>query len=196
MRDEAGIRCDFIWRRDGEQIVGVLEGKTEERRKYGPGTCSYISPRTDAEFHADAEWVLTPNELWLYDINTMGGYRFLGREDRTHIRLYKAAPYGCTVTDAGGEQRLLNGHDRGFSADVKTADARTHQLLLLRAHYPAADGYGLDDELRLMLNDPDTGTAIAQVRTAAGAGRIELAAAGAAISCVRQKAFPPMDEAN
>ena len=131
MRDESDIRCDFIWRRDGAQIVGVLDGKTDERRKHGPGTCSYISPRTDAEFYADAEWVLTPDELWLYDLNTMAGYRFIGREDRTHIRLYRARPYACTVNSDGPAQRL-NGHDRGFSAEVNADNDQALRMLLLR----------------------------------------------------------------
>jgi hypothetical protein len=194
MRDEAGIRCDFIWRRDGEQIVGVLEGKTEERRKYGPGTCSYISPRTDAEFYADAEWVLTPNELWLYDVNTMGGYRFLGREDRTHIRLYKAQPYACTV-GSGAAARTWNGHDRGFAADLD-AGGQTLRMLLLRGEYPAADGYGLDDELRLMLHPPGDLTPLAQTRAAPGAERISLAHGGTRIECTRQVKFPPMAQAD
>ena len=195
MRDEAAINCDFIWRRDGAQIVGVLDGKTPARRKYGPGTCTYISPRTDAEFFADAEWVLTPDELWLYDINTMGGFQFLGREDRTHIRLHRAQPYRCTVRDAADSVRSLNGHDRGFSAPVTSADGAL-EMLLLRAEYPAGDGYGLDDELRLMLHPIGEMTPVAQQRGTAGAARISLAGVGVSIECVRQEAFPPMAEAD
>ena len=196
MRDEADIRCDFIWRRDGNQVVGVLDGKTEERRKYGPGTCAYISPRTDAEFFADAEWVLTPEELWLYDINTMAGYQFLGREDRTHLRLYRARPYGCSVTNGAASTRAVNGHDRGFQTAVTGAQNRALRLLLLRGQYPAADGYGLDDELRLMLTEPDSSQPIAESRAEPGAANISLDAEGLHIECARQAAFPPMAQAD
>ncbi len=94
MRDESAINCDFIWRRDGQQLMAVLDGKTEDRRKYGPGTCNYISS-SGAEFFADAEWVLTPEELWVYDTNKIRGVQFIGRKDLTHTRLYRARPYRC-----------------------------------------------------------------------------------------------------
>ena len=54
MRDPSNIRCDFIWRREGAQIVGVLDGSTAERRKYGPGTCSSVSQPTGKEFFAES----------------------------------------------------------------------------------------------------------------------------------------------
>ncbi|MCS6947605.1 MAG: hypothetical protein NZM12_08320, partial [Steroidobacteraceae bacterium] len=154
MRDPDAVRCDFLWRRDGAQIVGVLEGKTAASRKYGPGTCTYTSETTGQEFYADAEWVLTPEELWIYDLNTMGGRRFIGREDRTHIRLYRARPYRCRVRDALGA-RTLAAFDRGYVADLKARDGSTLQLRLLRAEYPAASRFGLEDRLRLTIRMPD-----------------------------------------
>ena len=144
MRDESAIRCDFVWYRQGKQIVGVLEGKTEDRRRYGPRTCTYHSPSADAQFFADAEWVLSPDELWLYDINSMGGYLFLGHPDRSHLRLYRSTPYRCEVTRGDQTQESL-GHDRGF----RMALGDGSELLLLRAEYPMESG-GLQDELRLM----------------------------------------------
>jgi len=41
----------------------------------------------------DAEWVLNPDELWIYDNGYLDGTRlFQGRADRTHIRLTKIRP--------------------------------------------------------------------------------------------------------
>lgn len=45
MPNEAAIRCDFVWHRVGEQIVGVLDGRTPDYRGGGPGTCTYQTAR-------------------------------------------------------------------------------------------------------------------------------------------------------
>jgi hypothetical protein len=182
MRDPDAVRCDFIWRRDADQIVGVLDGKNTETRKHGPGTCSYISARTGKEFYADAEWVLTPETLWLYDINTMGGRVFIGREDRTHVRLQRARDYRCRVRDAAGS-RTLEAYDRGFSAEVTARDGGKLQVRLLRAHYAAADQYGLDDRLRLTIRVPDdnNGVAVATADAPALARRIRASDSGRGI---------------
>ena len=150
MRAADSIRCDFIWRRRGQQIFGVLDGKVEESRKYGPGTCNYISPRTNAEFQADAEWVLEPNDFWLYDLNLMGGRIFLGREDHTHTRLYRVHDYQCKVSDAAG-RRVVKAYDRGFRAELRARDGSALTWRLLRAEYPSGDAQGLNDRLRLTL---------------------------------------------
>lgn len=147
MRDESAIRCDFVWYRNGTQIVGVLEGKTEESRRYGPRTCSYHSPTADAQFFADAEWVLSPDELWLYDINTMDGFLFIGRPDRSHLKLYRTSTYRCVIAGVNSNRSIV-AHDRGFRVELPD----DQHLLLLRGPYPGDDG-GLVDELRLMLRN-------------------------------------------
>lgn len=190
MRDPDGIRCDFIWRRDGEHIVGVLDGRVPERQKYGPGTCTYISQRTDAEFFAEAEWVLTPERLWLYDLNTMDGQIFQGREDRTHIRLFRARPYACTISDADGK-RVANGHDRGYAMNVRAKDGRKLEALLLRAEFPK-QAHGLSDTLRLMIKEPGNEQAIAMTDGAPLARRISLKTMGLDIRCAATAAFAPL----
>jgi hypothetical protein len=182
MRNEAGVRCDFIWRRHGMQLVGVLEGRTPERRKYGPGTCTYESER--GEFYADAEWVLGPEELWLYDINKLGGVQFIGRVDRTHTRLYRSHAYRCTVRDATGSRELA-AHDRGFSLEVRDGAGRELELLLLRAPFPAGGGAGLADSLRLMLLPPGGTSPLAQAQAAPLATQIRLSEAGVEAECSR-----------
>lgn len=190
MRDEAGIRCDFIWRRDGEQVVGVLDGPTEERRKGGPGTCSYVASN-GKDFLADAEWTLTPETLWVYDTNLMGGVQFIGRKDRTHTRLYRARPYRCSISDSGGK-RSAAANDRGAHGPATASGGQALEWTLLRAHYPAADGFGLDDELRLMLAEPDSAKALESVRGRPLADRIALNARGIAVTCVREAKFGPL----
>ena len=196
MRSEAAVKCDFIWRRQGTQIFGVLEGRTPERRQYGPRTCNYTS-ETGAEFLADAEWVLGPEEFWLYDVNFLGGQQFIGRADRTHIRLYRSRPYSCEIRDAKG-QRTVDAYDRGFSLGVTATRQRALTLMLLRAPYPAANGVGLDDRLRMTLaaNEAPPGTAVATAEAAAAAPSIALAAEGVNVKCVRAEKFGPMPATN
>ncbi len=192
MRDESALHCSFIWRRDGVQVVGVVQGKREEWRKYAPETCNYVSG-SGAEFYADAEWVLSPDELWLYDINTIAGVQFIGRKDRTHIRLYRALPYSCEIDVGGGvPSRRVTGHDRGLVEAIRMPDGRELTVTLLRNHFPTADGPGLVDQLRLMLSDPDTGNVLAVARAEPRADRIQLTADALDVNCRREGAFPPM----
>ena len=195
MMDESAIMCDFVWRREGDQLVGVVDSKVPERRKNGPGTCSYLSPRTNEEFMSDAEWVLTPEKLWLYDINTMAGMIFIGREDRTHTKLYRARPYACEVQDAQGK-RTINAHDRGYEAELTAKSGRKAELLLLRADYPAADGFGLDDRLRLMLVDSASKKPIATTDLPPLSKSIKASAEGVNIECKFTDKFASLARAN
>ena len=188
--DEDAINCDFVWRRKGSEIVGVLEGRTEDKRINGPGTCTFQS-KSGKEFYSDAEWVLGPETLWLYDINDMDGQRFIGRKDRTHNRLYRARPYRCSVADAAGT-RVVASYDRGGSGEVKGSDGRALQWTLLRAHYPAADGFGLDEELRLTLQEPEGAQVLETAKAAPKADRISLAARGIQVNCAREAKFGPL----
>ena len=38
-RERRALNCDWLWRRDGDQVFGVLQGNTPEKQAYGPGTC-------------------------------------------------------------------------------------------------------------------------------------------------------------
>ncbi len=191
MRDESAIRCDFIWRRTGDQVFGVLEGKTPERQTYGPGTCTYISEAADAEFFADAEWVLSPESLWLYDINTMGGFQFIGREDRTHTRYLRSRPYSCAVEDADGA-RVLDGHDRGFRIPAATRTGERVELMLLRTEY-AHEREGRVDGLRLKMMQAYPEPLMAFTEAEGAAPRIALEHLGVSALCTLQAAFAPID---
>ena len=66
------------------------------------------------------------------------------------------------------------------------------QWTLLRASYPAADGFGLDDELRLTLHEPEALQPLETSRAAPKADRITLEARGIKVDCRRQEKFGPM----
>ncbi len=188
-RDPAAVRCDFIWRRSGTQIVGVLEGKQQSMRKYGPGSCTYMTGgNNDIEFYADAEWVLGPEDLWLYDINRMAGNTFTGRDDRTHMRLARAHPFTCRVLDAKGE-RKLEGHDRGFVVVASGTDGKPLELMLLRAALPASAGPGLTERLRLSLHAPGVEAPTTRAEAAAEADTVQLSANGIDATCTRAASF-------
>ncbi len=191
MRDEQAIQCDFLWRRDGEQIVGLLEGKTPERRKNGLGTCTYTVKGTDVEFFADAEWVLGPDIFWDYDINTMGGHQFVGRKDRTHIKQYRARGYQCRVEDLSGV-RDWHAHDRGANIAVQSADKKSYRLMLLRAPLPDKTGAGMHDALRLALLPLDSEQPIFEASAEPIAPSAEMNHAGVKVRCELAQRLPPM----
>ena len=189
-RDAAQIRCDFLWRRHGRQLRGLVDGGTEERRRRGPGTCSYTMADGETEFVADSEWVLSADELWIHDTNSIGGRQFLGRADRTFTRFYKAAPFECKVTDSSGV-RLVRLHDRGARATVLTKRG-PGSMNLLRAWYPDSEGAGLTDSLRLTLGAGDAARDGAHATQSGDAERIRIDALGVVADCARVSRFEAM----
>jgi len=113
-----GGNCDFRWRRHGKQIVGLLANTDEP---VTDGTCSMVSKVSGLHMTWDAEWVLNPEELWIYDNGYLeDGTLFIGREDRTHTRLRRVTWYDCkwskgrdsgnvTLHDGGGQAVLQDG---------------------------------------------------------------------------------------
>jgi hypothetical protein len=191
MRDPASLNCDFLWRRDGIHLFAVLDGKTEDRRKYGRGSCNYNMAGTDVEFFADAEWVLSPDDLWDYDVNTIAGRQFIGRADRTHIRLYRTSGYRCVVADAAG-RRDWHAHNRGAKTAVRNGAGQQLELMLLRAPMPARDGPGLADRLRLLLKPAGEEQPTTEIEAAANAAKIELRADGVEATCEASTDLPPL----
>ena len=191
MRDAAALNCDFLWRRDGVHLFAVLDGKSEERRKYGRGSCNYNMANTDVEFMADAEWVLSPDVLWDYDINLIGGRQFIGRADRTHIRLYRTAGYRCSVSDRQGKRDWF-AHDRGAKTGVRNAAGRDVELMLLRAPMPAKQGPGMTDRLRLLVKAVDSESPLLETEATANADGVALQFEGIDASCRRVDGLPPL----
>ena len=71
-------------------------------------------------------------------------------------------------------------------------DGQAQQWTLLRAHYPAADGFGLDEELRLTLQESEGTQALQSAKAAPKADRIALKARGIEVACVREAKFGPL----
>lgn len=167
-----GGRCLFLWRRSGDQVVGTLG--TE-------GTCTVVSERTGKTMLWDAEWVLAPDQLWVFD----NGYTvedatgnlipFMGREDRTHHRSWRARDYRCEVSDVSGQQALLL-HDRGGTAT--TSDGL--QLQLLRGPIASAAG-NLTHGLQLTLSRQDR--RLAEVLVDEASETIALGAGPSEVAC-------------
>lgn len=189
------INCNWLWRRDGNQVFGVLQGNSPEKQKYGPHSCSFISQRTGEEFRADSEWVLTPEQLWLYDNNWTADLLFLGREDQTHLRLHRARPYQCDLTDASGTRNLV-AYDRGFHTSAMGEDGENYTLMLLRAEYPKGQEEGLDDLLRLSLSDGEQKSPVAVSSEPPVAEQISLHAKGISVACKLGGALPRLHQSD
>ena len=128
-----GGNCDFRWRRHGTQVVGILANIDEP---YADGTCTMVSKVSDMQMTWDAEWVLHPEALWIYDNGYLeDGTLFIGREDRTHERLKKVHWFDCAV-DTGDQPETYRIHDGGGMATL--SDGRT--LTLLRSWWPDENG--------------------------------------------------------
>lgn len=188
MREPGALNCDWLWRRDGSQVFGVLQGNTPDKQKFGPGTCAFVSKRSGAEFRADAEWVLTPDVLWLYDNNWMADQLFLGRNDRTHTKLYRTAPYECRVKDAAGA-RSVAGHDRGFKVALSSPGGDRREAMLLRAEYPAETG--VSDRLKLMISDA-AGATLGSSEAVPLAAKISARGGGVEVSCTKAARLAPL----
>jgi hypothetical protein len=67
-----------------------------------------------------AEWVLSPDELWICDNGYIAGDFFQGRHNKVHSRNYRASPYGCMVIQTGA-RTAIRLHDRGQTANVGNA---------------------------------------------------------------------------
>jgi hypothetical protein len=177
-----GGNCDFRWRRHGTQIVGRLAQPDEAAID---GNCTMTSKTSGVTMTWDAEWVLNPDELWIYDNGYIDGKDlFVGREDRTHIRLTRVHRYACTVSaPRGAAARTIELHDGGGEAELTAAGPR---LRLLRAPRPDADG-ALRESTVLSVADPDSGDEIASEQAAGRPARIAVEAPAARASCVAER---------
>lgn len=165
--------CDFRWRRHGAGVHGLLADAGSEEPALG--SCSYRSAQSGQRMRWDAEWVLTPDELWVFDNGYRDDVLWMGREDRTHNRAYRMRPVDCRAT-ASGDSREVTVHDRGGSA----AFAGDHRLTLLRGPTLDAVGRWLADAQRLTVTRD--GEVVAEV-LGAGGHPIGLEAAGIAVDC-------------
>jgi hypothetical protein len=157
---EYGGNCFFLWRRHGKQIVGTLADAKQDDK------CTMVSQRSGDQLTWDAEWILNQDELWVHDNGYMkDGSLFVGRDDRTHLRLTKVREYECLFgyRPAKGEPQVLNGphmHDGGdtFAWELKSSPPRKVFYELMRGMWPSNSGRNYADLIRLSLfeGEPDT----------------------------------------
>lgn len=174
-----GGNCDFRWTRHGTQVHGILNHD---------GTCRMVSKVSGKEMSFDAEWVLTPDQLWLFDNNYVYGpgpddrSLFMGRDDRTHVQLYKVGWYACSVRGLAGAPATLRLRDRGQAERLGQGEGAP-ELVLLRGYRAGADGT-LGEVTTLALHRP--GEAPLEARAPGTAARISLQAGELSVGCDRQ----------
>ncbi len=147
-----GGNCTFNWRRHGQQLRGLLGDH---------GQCTMISKRSGQEMTWDAEWILNPDQLWIYDNGTLAdGTLFAGREDRTHLRMSKAQRYECftSVRYPDGTSQVFNPffmHNRGdvFTFETTEPEPRKLHVEFLTSLWPSNSGRNYVDLMRLTLHD-------------------------------------------
>ena len=147
-----GGNCNFNWRRHGRQLRGLL-GEF--------GECTIVSKNSGRWMTWDAEWILNPDELWIYDNGYLeDGSLIVGRSDRTHLRLYKARRYECfaALRYKDGSNQVINPffmHDRGdvFTITTEEPEPRELRLEFLTSLWPSSSGRNFVDLMRLTLHD-------------------------------------------
>jgi hypothetical protein len=151
-----GGNCLFNWRRHGQQLRGLLGDH---------GQCTMVSKRSGNQLTWDAEWILNPDQLWIYDNGTLAdGTLFSGREDRTHLRLSKAERYECftSLRFEDGTTQVINPyfmHNRGDTLTITTTEAEPRDLHVefLTSLWPSNSGRNYVDLMRLTLHDGEVG---------------------------------------
>ena len=151
-----GGNCTFNWQRHGNQLRGLLGEH---------GECTMVSKNTGQQMTWDAEWILNPEELWVYDNGYLeDGTLFAGREDRTHLRMYKAKRYECFTSFRfeDGTSQVISPyfmHDRGdiFTVETKEPEPRTLHVEFLTSMWPSNSGRNFVDLMRLTLHEGEAG---------------------------------------
>lgn len=186
-----GGNCDFLFRRHGRDLVGVVTniGSSDP-------SCTMVSKRSGQTMRWEAEWVVTPQELWIFDNGYIidprtpqrPGRLFAGRADRTHERMYKGRDFRCV----GSGRTLPNGavrgtlYDRGGQLRLTGSTATPGVFAqLLRAGYPTSDGADLVDRLTLTLWRDGESVPFARRESDGQASAIAIAADSLRIACER-----------
>ncbi len=170
-----GGNCQFRWRRHGDQLRGILGDD---------GKCSMVSKVSGLKMSFDAEWILNPRELWVFDNNYVEGQGlFMGREDRTHTRLYKVRTFRCE-SRAGAEKRSFLLHDRGGRAALgKGAEGRALQAELFRGPVELGSPPALQEQMWLAVYAEGAKDPVAKQVGAFEGTQLKVTGSGAQVSC-------------
>jgi hypothetical protein len=137
----------------------------------------------------DAEWVLTPDELWVFDNGYLHDQKdpsrpprmFAGRADRAFEKLYKGVAYRCSVVYPDRSAQSASVQDHGGELPLRGEDKL--RLQLLRSDYEQADGRGLERRLRLALLPEGSDEPVASTLKAGRPGPISLVHEGIKATC-------------
>ncbi len=174
-----GGNCDFRFRRYGPVLRGVLANSGGDNR-----ACTMVSRNSGQTMTWDADWMIGPDELWVFDNGylldparpTQPGRLFSGREDMTHERLYRIRRFSCrseapgpaagTARAAGSAAPVLGDRvsDRGGEFVVSLPTQPGLRARLQRAPLPTGSPAVLEDALSLELLAADGARVLAATR--------------------------------
>jgi hypothetical protein len=177
-----GGNCNFYWRRHGSLLKGTMND----------GTCTMMS-RENQQMTWHTEWVLSPNELWVYDNGYYDdGSLVTGRYDKSHLRLYKANTFSCmaTIHDGGTpDTTMTEVHDRGGVAQIKAQQDNTPPLFLelLRGPTVGEDSEIMETTRLTVLNqdplDEELPSVLASVSAEGAPSQISVHYSGTEVNC-------------
>lgn len=186
---DAGGNCHFLWRREGLQLVAHLSDLEANNT-----TCTMVSKKSGQKMTWDARWVLTPEEMWVFDNGYLHDKNdparpprlFAGREDRAFEKMYKGRDFKCDVRGAGGARLTVTLADNGGEAVLAAGLASEAAVLqLLRSDYERANGVGLERKLQLSMLPAGSDVPLEQTLGAGDARQITLSHEGMRATCKR-----------
>lgn len=193
-----GGNCDFRFHRYGMQLRGWLAntGAPAVAR-----TCTMTSKTSGQTMTWDADWAITPDEIWIFDNGYLldpaqpekPGRLFAGREDLTFERLYKARIFLCSVGEPDGDPRVKDAPvlDRGgeLALTAKKNDGATGGLRARLLRMPLAVGSPavLEEFLTLAIFDGADSPPLADTRVPVAADAISLEHGNQRIACRLKK---------
>ena len=182
-----GGNCHFLWRREGLQLVAHLSDLNANNT-----TCTMVSKTSGQKMTWDAKWILTPDQMWVFD----NGYLhdqdnpsrpprlFAGREDRSFEKMYKGREFKCEIRATGGARLAVGIADHGGEVALgSNFAAEPMTLQLLRSEYQRASGVGLEYKLRLALLPAGSDQPVAQALETGDARRVTLNHQGIQAAC-------------
>ena len=185
-----GGNCDFRFQRYGMQLRGWLANRDASAESR---TCTMVSKNSAQTMTWDADWAITPQEIWVFDNGYMQdpahpeklGRLFAGREDRTYERLYKARAFTCHISPTSGVgNQAVTVLDRGGEIDLSASAGMALKARLLRMPVLVGAPAALVDSLTLATFAANGATPIKQTRLPATARAIALKYQAGTIDCL------------
>ncbi len=182
-----GGNCDFRFRRYGGILRGHLANTDEDNL-----VCTMASRNSGQTMTWDADWAITPDEIWIFDNGYLldpkkpnePGRLFAGREDLTHERLYRINRFDCqSIDSAGVSTRIAGVSDRGGEFSVARSGGAPASATLLRMPVRRTEGSRLQDTLNLTVDPTGDSQPSATTMVDGDAERVSLDLAVGRVSC-------------